>query len=56
MYTRCVRRQSHTSGVRSREEIEELEEEKRLAEEERRFKENLRQKVGETCKSGRMVG
>lgn len=39
--------QSHTTGVRSREDIEEAEEEKRLAEEERKFKENLRQKVGE---------
>ena len=37
--------QSHTTGVRSRQEMEELEEEKRLAEEERRFKENLRQKA-----------
>lgn len=36
---------SHTVGVRSRQELEEVEEEKRLAEEERRFKENLRQKV-----------
>ncbi|CAM9910840.1 unnamed protein product, partial [Ectocarpus fasciculatus] len=35
---------SHTTDVRSREEMEDLEEEKRLAEEERRFKENLRQK------------
>lgn len=37
--------QGHATGVRSRQEIEEVEEEKRLAEEERRFKENLRQKV-----------
>ncbi|CAN0026704.1 unnamed protein product [Ectocarpus sp. 6 AP-2014] len=36
--------ESHTTDVRSREEMEDLEEEKRLAEEERRFKENLRQK------------
>lgn len=39
------RRQSHTAPVRSQQELEEMEEEKRLAEEERRFKENLRQKV-----------
>eukprot|EP00903_Cladosiphon_okamuranus_P020272 g18604.t1 len=35
---------SHSTDVRSREEMEDLEEEKKLAEEERRFKENLRQK------------
>jgi len=39
------REKSHTTGVRSREEMEDLEEEKRLAEEERKLKENLRQKV-----------
>lgn len=37
--------ESHTVGVRSKQELEEVEEEKRLAEEERRLKESLRQKV-----------